>query len=759
MRSNTADSLPTLGDNLSRVSNDNNSNPVLVLPQQFDRQCSNPIATALSPAPGFKPAQPQRKKSHLRLRSDSGLALHTNQPAFRQRKHSNSGPSVPSRPSPARALTFDWNSSVEDFSFGHNLSPEFGGFVANGKVLPDFFEPAVVKLAFSNKEIVRRLCAFADTRHDGSDIDFLRKVEEYSRALGDIISSMSYISSNFTGTTATSPLELSSEVASDLNSNIKYCARTALPALDKVYQEAKATAEDRLSRSLYPEFVKYQLSRCLTTSLTSNRSLTGEVNTSYPGLAEAFCLTDPHQPDDPIIFASDGLLSMSGYSRSQLVGQNCRLLQGIATDVEAAFRLSQAVGAGREATELLINYRPDGTPYWNLLFICPLMENGSVRYFLGAQVNISENLGSDYKEIMGILSSGRPPEEQPALPPESPTSLSWPPRQSSDKPEVANPNNQQKEKSGSRRRRFFNRFHRKPSSSRASSPSRASTASEPADDSPPPLQPARFCPPWSPPSPHMGLHQRRPSEQQLDENSSPYSRFLVMRYTDSRPPSTSQNRRSQSRSRRLTRGERGRSGGTPRLPVSFCSTHALSLLGLKTQSEPQPHDPEASLLGCDVFAVLSSHLASPTVNRAFKADVLGRLARGESVTADLMTRAGGGLEGSGSGIGIGIGIGIWVGGRPGTARAPRKTAGPAIQINSATTSESATSSGEALAGDGRRRASATLERGAGFFGQVLSSGGRGALRRVVSSWVPLKDAEGKVGWVVLALTPAEGECF
>ncbi|KAK3294519.1 uncharacterized protein B0H64DRAFT_375297 [Chaetomium fimeti] len=673
MRSHTADSLPTLGDTLGRISSDDNSNPVLVLPQRFDRQCSNPIVTALSPAPSPRPAQPQREKSHLRLRSDSGLALHTNQPPFRQRAHSNSG----------------------------FLSPDLGGFVTNGKVLPDFFEPAMVKLAFSNKETV----------------------EEYSRALGDIISSMSYISSNFTGTTATSPLELSSEVASALKSNIKYCAGAALPALDKVYQEAKATAEDRLSRSLYPEFVKYQLSRCLTTSLTPNRSLTGEVNTPYPGLAEAFCLTDPHKPDNPVIFASDGLLSMSGYSRRQLVGQNCRLLQGIGTDGEAAFRLSQAVGAGREATELLINYRPDGTPYWNLLFICPLMENGSVRYFLGAQVNISENLGSDYKEIMSVLNSGRPLEEQPALSPESPTSPGWPAQQSSDKLELVHANDQQKEKPGSRRRRFFGRFHRKPPSSRASSPSRASTVSEPADDSPPPVTPSRYCPPLSPLSPHMELHQPRPSEQQLDENSTPYSRFLVMRYSDSRPPSASQHHRSQSRSRRLTRDERGRSGGTPRLPVSFCSSHALALLGLKTQSEPQPHDPEASLLGCDIFAVLSSHLGSPTVNRAFKADVLARLARGESITTDLMARAngsggGGGLGTEGSAVGVGIG-----GGRhPGAVRVPPppKTptaAGPAIQINgAAATSGSATSSGEALVGEARPpRAGAALGRGAGFF--------------------------------------------
>ncbi|EAQ87759.1 hypothetical protein CHGG_04378 [Chaetomium globosum CBS 148.51] len=726
VRSNTADSLPTLGDNLNRVSRNSKSNPVLVLPQQYERQWSNPIMTALSPPPSSKPAQPQRKNSHHRLRSDSGLALHTNQAAFRQRKNSNSAGPVSTRHLPARALSFDSNSSVEEFALGRSFSPELGGFVSNGRVIPDFFEPAVVKLAFSNKETVRRLCAFAETRHDGSDIDFLRKViaphtpnvttpdmlirlqvEEYSRALGNLISSMSYISSNFTGTTATSPLELSSEVAGALKSDIKFCARSALPALDKVYRDAKSTAEDRLSKSLYPEFVKYQLSQRLTTSLTSNRSLAGETNTPYPGLGEAFCLTDPHQPDNPVIFASDGLSAMLGYSRRQLVGRNCRLLQGIATEATAAFRLSQAVGAGREATELLINYRPDGTPYWNLLFICPLMENGTVRYFLGAQVNVSENMGSDYMEIMGVLNFGPPRQEQPTLSPESPTSPIWPARQSSDKLEVPNSNDQHEEKfegkPGSRRWRFFHRLHRKAPSLRASSPSHRSTASEPTtDDNSSPPQASRNCPPLSPFSAHMELHQRRPSEQQLDENSTPYSRFLVMRYTSPHPPSTSHNRRQQSGSKRLAREERSRSA-TPRLPVSFCSSHALSLLGLETQPQPHSRPPESPLLGSDIFSVLSSHLNSPTLDRVFKAEMLARLDRGESVRADLMVR---------------------VGGPEGSARGSRSGA-PIIQING-TTSGSATSSGEALPFDSRPRVSSSLDRGSGLLSHVLSPGGRGA---------------------------------
>jgi PAS domain-containing protein len=240
---------------------------------------------------------------------------------------------------------------------------------------------------------------------------------------------MGYISSHFTGTTATSPLELPPDVASSLKSNVKFSARTAIPALDKVYQEAKATVETRLSQNLYPEFVKYQLSQRLTAALSTHHTLPGEVTTPYPGLGDAFCLTDPLRPDNPVVFVSDGLLAMSGFQRRELIGRNCRLLQGLATEPEAAWRLSRAVSSGREVTDLVLNYRPDGTPYWNFLFICPLMENGSMRYFLGAQVNISENMGPEYKDILDVLNFGPPPEDQSLEPPTSPI---WSSRQSSD---------------------------------------------------------------------------------------------------------------------------------------------------------------------------------------------------------------------------------------------------------------------------------------------------------------------------------------
>ncbi|KAK4125593.1 hypothetical protein N657DRAFT_591233, partial [Parathielavia appendiculata] len=714
----------------------NQATPIVVWRNPFDRQGSNPISTALSPPPG--PKTLPKRKSNFRLRSDSGMALHTNQAAFRQYTDYNPDGSISTRPSRSRHPSFDDSSSVEDFK-GHQVNSEPKGLVTNGKVLPDLFEPAVFKLALSNRATAQRLRAFAQTRRCGSDIDFLLKVEEYSRAVGNVISSMSYISSHFTGTTATSPVELPLEAAGALKANVKFSARTAIPALDRTYQDAKAAVETRLSQDLYPEFVKYQLAQRLTASLSTRHSMTGEIQSPYPGLGDAFCISDPIRPDNPIVFASDGFLAMSGYQRRDIIGKNCRILQGFATDPEAATRLSRAISAGSDATELILNYRPDGTPFWNLLFICPLMEHGSVRYFLGAQVNISEHMDAGYKDVMDVLNFGPMPEDAyPARSPASPSSPSWSRRQSADNqpPE----DDEQDEKPTSRRHRFFRRFNRKPASSRTPSSSRRpSVASERSADSTQQSLSPRCYPPLNLSFGRHHTHHHHHDHDHLThqhpvEHSTPYSRFLVMRFNDdntnrhhnpeSRPPPSTNGRRRLQPDRRPppARDHRGQrhQPAAPQLPITFCSPSALSLLGLK----PPHHNEESHcVLDRDVFAVLASQLGSPNFNRAaFRADVLGRLARGEGVTVDLMTASSSCAAGAAS------------------STASTASAGGVTAVE-----------GDA---EGKPRVSGTLDRGAEFFSQVLFSGGQGGkLRRVVSTWAPLKDGEGRVAWVVMVLNP------
>ncbi|KAL8287254.1 hypothetical protein RQP46_003706 [Phenoliferia psychrophenolica] len=103
------------------------------------------------------------------------------------------------------------------------------------------------------------------------------------------------------------------------------------------------------------------------------------------GLADCFCLTNPRLRDHPIVLASDGFASLTGYSLDTIVGRNCRFLQGPGTSPESVLRLRNALNAGESITSLLLNYRRDGTPFFNLL---PLKDaTGAVKYFLGGQID------------------------------------------------------------------------------------------------------------------------------------------------------------------------------------------------------------------------------------------------------------------------------------------------------------------------------------------------------------------------------------
>ena len=71
-------------------------------------------------------------------------------------------------------------------------------------------------------------------------------------------------------------------------------------------------------------------------------------------------LADPHQPDEPIIFANGAFCELTGYDKDEIVGRNCRFLQGPATDKKAVARIQSAVAARWHVTEELANYRKDG---------------------------------------------------------------------------------------------------------------------------------------------------------------------------------------------------------------------------------------------------------------------------------------------------------------------------------------------------------------------------------------------------------------
>ena len=105
----------------------------------------------------------------------------------------------------------------------------------------------------------------------------------------------------------------------------------------------------------------------------------------------AMIVTDARQADNPIIFANDAFLALTGYHREEIIGRNCRFLQGPDTDPAAVAALRDAVAKGEDVAIDILNYRKDGTTFWNALYLSPVRgKTGEIAYFFASQLNISD---------------------------------------------------------------------------------------------------------------------------------------------------------------------------------------------------------------------------------------------------------------------------------------------------------------------------------------------------------------------------------
>ena len=112
----------------------------------------------------------------------------------------------------------------------------------------------------------------------------------------------------------------------------------------------------------------------------------------------AMIVTDATRDDNPIIFANDAFLRLTGYSREEVIGRNCRFLQGPETDREAASAIRDAVAAGQDIAMDLLNYRKDGSPFWNALYLSPVRNDvGKIVYFFGSQLDVSDKKAIEFR--------------------------------------------------------------------------------------------------------------------------------------------------------------------------------------------------------------------------------------------------------------------------------------------------------------------------------------------------------------------------
>ncbi|KAJ9704699.1 hypothetical protein PVL29_002983 [Vitis rotundifolia] len=116
-----------------------------------------------------------------------------------------------------------------------------------------------------------------------------------------------------------------------------------------------------------------------------------ELKDALSTLQQTFVVSDATKSDCPIMYASSGFFSMTGYTSKEVIGRNCRFLQGPDTDENEIAKIRNAVKTGKSYCGRILNYKKDGTPFWNLLTITPIKDdNGNVIKFIGMQVEVSK---------------------------------------------------------------------------------------------------------------------------------------------------------------------------------------------------------------------------------------------------------------------------------------------------------------------------------------------------------------------------------
>ena len=111
-------------------------------------------------------------------------------------------------------------------------------------------------------------------------------------------------------------------------------------------------------------------------------------------VAGSFVLSDPNLPDCPMVYCSPGFLKLTGFCCDELVGKNCRLLQGPETNLASVQAIRDGMASERAFTVTLLNYKKDKTPFMNCIHIAPIRcATGKIKFFVGVQLDLGSGGG------------------------------------------------------------------------------------------------------------------------------------------------------------------------------------------------------------------------------------------------------------------------------------------------------------------------------------------------------------------------------
>ena len=111
--------------------------------------------------------------------------------------------------------------------------------------------------------------------------------------------------------------------------------------------------------------------------------------------AVAAVISDPRLPDNPIVDCNQAFVDLTGYSRDEILGRNCRFLSGEGTEPGLTESLRVAIRDERPIMVEILNYKKDGAPFRNAVLVAPIFgDSGALEYFLGSQVEVPDDVAS-----------------------------------------------------------------------------------------------------------------------------------------------------------------------------------------------------------------------------------------------------------------------------------------------------------------------------------------------------------------------------